>query len=389
MTEPFGTLNPSLRLLLGPGPSQVSPRVLRACATPLLGYMDPEYLVLMDETQELLRFVLETENEWTFCAPGTGMAGMEAALVNFLEPGDEIVVCVHGIFGERMVEISRRCGARVIRVDADWGTAIQPDQVAETLRSVKPKVVGIVHGETSTGVLQPMEEISQIVHRAGTLFLVDCVTTLGGIPVKVDEREIDVAYSATQKCLGAPPSLSPMSLSQAAVEVFKARKTPVQSFYLDAGQFWRYWGPERGYHQTGMINMIYALRETLLEIKEEGLEARFARHRTNQQALIAGLGAMGLSPLVQDPALRLPSLTTMMVPEGVDDRMARGRLLSEYGIEIGGGLGKFAGRAWRIGLMGYASQRANVMSFITALGDVLENRAVGEALAAAASVYEG
>jgi alanine-glyoxylate transaminase / serine-glyoxylate transaminase / serine-pyruvate transaminase len=387
MTLSYGTLNPSPRLLLGPGPSQMSPRVLRACATPLLGYLDPEYITLMDETQQLLRDVLQTRNECTVCAPGTGMAGMEAALINMLEPGEEVLICTHGVFGERMVDVAKRAGAKVTRVDAVWGTAVQPAQVAEALKTVKPKVVAIVHGETSTGVLQPLDEISALVHRAGALFLVDCVTSLGGIPVQVDARHIDIAYSATQKCIGAPPSLSPMTFGPAAVAAFKARKTPVQSFYLDLGQLWRYWGPERGYHQTGMINMIYALREALLEIKEEGLEARCARHRTNQQALLAGLQTMGIAPAVEDPALRLPSLTTAMVPEGADDKTIRARLLNEYGIEIGGGLGKFAGKAWRIGLMGYASQRANVMLLLTALGDLLKNEKVDEGLAAAAAVY--
>ncbi|MGM0399681.1 MAG: pyridoxal-phosphate-dependent aminotransferase family protein [Chloroflexota bacterium] len=388
MTEPFGMLNPSPRLLLGPGPSQISPRVLRACATPLLGYLDPEYVELMDETQQLMREVFDTENEWTVCAPGTGMAGMESAFINMLEPGDPVLICVLGIFGERMVEVATRCGAEVTRVDAEWGTAIQPEQVEEALQTVDPKVVAIVHAETSTGVLQPLDEISALTHEAGALFLVDCVTSLGGVPVKVDERNIDIAYSGTQKCLGAPPSLSPMTFSPAAVAAYEARETTVPSFYLDIGQIWRYWGPERGYHQTGMINMIYALREALLEIREEGLPTRYARHVENQQALIAGFEAMGLPLAVEDPEIRLPSLTTVMIPEGADDQTVRGKLLQEYGIEIGGGLGKFAGRAWRVGLMGYASQQSNVMLLLSALGDVLKNERVDEGLAAAASVYE-
>jgi alanine-glyoxylate transaminase/serine-glyoxylate transaminase/serine-pyruvate transaminase len=387
MTESYGTLSPTPRLLLGPGPSQIAPRVLRACATPLLGYLDPEYLTLMDQTQTLLRTVFQTENAWTMCVPGTGMAGMEAALINAFEPGDDIVICVNGVFGERMVNVAQRAGARVTRVDAEWGTAVQPDQVSEALRGVKAKVVAIVHAETSTGVLQPLEEISRVVHEAGALLLVDCVTSLGGIPVEVDARGIDIAYSGTQKCLGAPPSLAPLTMSAAAVEAFQARKTPVQSFYLDAGEIWRYWGPERAYHQTGMINMVYALREALLIIQEEGLEARFARHRQNQQALIAGLEAMGLQPAVADPALRLPSLTTVLVPDGADDQAVRGGLIAKYGIEIGGGMGKYAGKAWRIGLMGYGSQRSNVMLLLSALGDLLKNERVDEGLAAASAAY--
>jgi alanine-glyoxylate transaminase/serine-glyoxylate transaminase/serine-pyruvate transaminase len=387
MTEPFGTLQPSARLLLGPGPSQISPRVLRACATPLLGYLDPEYVALMDETQVLLREVFETEYEWTGCIPGTGMAGMEAAFINFLEPGEQVMICVQGVFGERMVEIARRCGAEVIRVDSEWGTATAPGKVEQALSQASPKIVALVHAETSTGVLQPLDEISTLVKDAGALFLVDCVTSLGGMPVKVDERHIDIAYSGTQKCLGAPPSLSPMTLSPAALMAYQTRASVVQSFYLDIGQIWRYWGPERAYHQTGMINMIYALREALLEIREEGLKARFARHRLNQQALMAGLEAMGLELAVEDPAIRLPSLTTVMIPEGIEDKSARSQLLGAYGIEIGGGLGKFAGKAWRIGLMGYASRQANVMLLLTALGDVLKNERIDEGLSAASAVY--
>jgi alanine-glyoxylate transaminase/serine-glyoxylate transaminase/serine-pyruvate transaminase len=387
MPQVFGPLSPSPRLLLGPGPSQISPRVLRACATPLLGYLDPEYVRMMDDVQVLLREVMETENEWTMCIPGTGMAGMEAALVNMLEPGDSVLVCVAGVFGERMVNVAQRAGAIVSRVDAEWGTAVRPEQVQDALRTVSPKVVCIVHAETSTGVLQPLAEIGRLVHEAGALFVVDCVTSLGGISVGVDAIGADVAYSGTQKCLGAPPSLSPITFNTAAVNAFKARKTAVQSFYLDAGQIWRYWGPDRAYHQTGMINMTYALREALVMVHEEGLEARWARHRQNQGALIAGAEAMGLEMAVKDPALRLPSLTTVMIPEGVSDQSIRNRLLDLYGIEIGGGLGKFAGKAWRVGLMGYASQRSNVMLLLAALGDLLKNERIDEGLAAAAAVY--
>jgi alanine-glyoxylate transaminase/serine-glyoxylate transaminase/serine-pyruvate transaminase len=387
MPQDYGPLSPSPRLLLGPGPSQISPRVLRACATPLLGYLDPEYVQMMDDVQVLLREVMETENEWTMCTPGTGMAGMEAALVNLLEPGDSVLVCVAGVFGERMVNVAQRAGAIVSRVDAEWGTAVRPEQVQEALRTVSPKVVCIVHAETSTGVLQPLAEIGRVVHASGALFVVDCVTSLGGISVGVDAIGADVAYSGTQKCLGAPPSLSPITFNAAAVSAFRARNTAVQSFYLDAGQIWRYWGPERAYHQTGMINMTYALREALVMIHEEGLEARWARHRQNQLALVAGAEAMGLEMAVKDPALRLPSLTTVMIPEGVSDQAIRNRLLDLYGIEIGGGLGKFAGKSWRVGLMGYASQRSNVMLLLAALGDLLKNERIDEGLAAAAAVY--
>jgi alanine-glyoxylate transaminase / serine-glyoxylate transaminase / serine-pyruvate transaminase len=388
MPDALRQLNPSPRLLLGPGPSQIAPRVLQACATPLLGYLDPEYVQMMDDVQVLLREVFETENEWTFCVPGTGMAGMEAALINVLEPGDPVLVCVAGVFGDRMANVAERCGAQVTRVDVEWGTAVPAEKVREALQSVQPKLVGIVHAETSTGVLQPLDEIDALAREAGALFLVDCVTSLGGVPVGVDAHGIDIAYSGTQKCLGAPPSLAPITFSPAAVEAFRARKTPVQSFYLDIGQIWRYWGSERAYHQTGMINMTYALREALLMIHEEGLEARFARHRRNQQALISGAQAMGLDPAVEDPAVRLPSLTTLRIPEGINEVAVRGRLLNDYGIEIGGGLGQLAGKVWRVGLMGYASQRSSVMLLLAALGDLLKNERVDEGLAAAAAVYD-
>ncbi|MHB1317448.1 MAG: pyridoxal-phosphate-dependent aminotransferase family protein [Anaerolineae bacterium] len=387
MPQAFGPLSPSPRLLLGPGPSQISPRVLRACATPLLGYLDLEYVQMMDDVQVLLREVMETQNEWTMCVPGTGMAGMEAALVNVLEPGDRVLICVAGVFGERMVNVAQRAGAVVSRVDAEWGTAVKPEQVEEALRTMAPKAVCIVHAETSTGVLQPLAEIGRLAHEAGALYIVDCVTSLGGMPVGVDAIGADVAYSGTQKCLGAPPSLSPITFNTTAAEAFRARKTAVQSFYLDAGQIWRYWGPERAYHQTGMVNMTYALREALVIIHEEGLDARFARHRQNQQALIAGAEAMGLDMAVKEPDLRLPSLTTVMIPEGVSDSAIRNQLLDLYGIEIGGGLGKFAGKAWRVGLMGYASQRANVMLLLSALGDLLKNERIDEGLAAASAAY--
>jgi len=387
MPYDLNPLDPSPRVLLGPGPSQISPRVLRACATPLLGYLDPEYLSMMDDVQVLLREVMETEHEWTMCVPGTGMAGMEAALVNVLEPGEPVLVCVAGVFGERMVNVAQRAGAVVSRVDAEWGTAIRPEQVEEALKRVSPKAVAVVHAETSTGVLQPLAEIGQLAHQAGALYIVDCVTSLGGVPVGVDAVGADIAYSGTQKCLGAPPGLAPIAFGNAAVDAYRARKSPVQSFYLDAGQIWRYWGPERAYHQTGMINMTYALREALLMIHEEGLQARWARHRQNQMALIAGVEAMGLELAVRDPALRLPSLTTIMIPEGISDQAVRTALLEAYGIEIGGGLGRFAGRAWRVGLMGYASQRANVMLLLAALGDLLKNERVDEGLAAAAATY--
>ncbi|MDH7568037.1 MAG: alanine--glyoxylate aminotransferase family protein [Armatimonadota bacterium] len=382
MQTAYGELCPPERLLLGPGPSNVDPRVLRALSTPLLGHLDPAFLAIMDETMELLRTVFQTRNRFTIPVSGTGSAGMEAALVNVLEPGDTAVVCVNGVFGERMCDVAARCGAEVTRVDAEWGRAIDPGAVASALRGKRPKVVAVVHAETSTGVLQPVAEIGALARQAGALFLVDTVTSLGGVPVCVDQWGADVVYSGTQKCLSCPPGLAPITFSERALEVVRARKTKVQSWYLDMTMIEKYWSGERLYHHTAPISMNYALREALRIVHEEGLEARFQRHRRNQEALLAGLEGMGLS-LFADPAHRLPSLTTVWVPEGVEDGVVRKRLLDEFHIEIGGGLGPVKGKIWRIGLMGYASRPASVLAVLSALERIL-GRSGGVAAAAEA-----
>jgi alanine-glyoxylate transaminase/serine-glyoxylate transaminase/serine-pyruvate transaminase len=385
----FRDIDPGARVLMGPGPSDVPARVLQALAAPCIGHLDPYFLTTMDETQRLLRYVFQTENEFTIPVSGTGSAGMETCFVNLVEPGDEVVVCVNGVFGTRMADIVRRLGARLVRVDAPWGRAIDPEAVRRAVRDRHPKVLAVVHAETSTGVCQPLEDLAAVARETGALFLVDTVTSLGGMPVSVDRLQIDAVYSGTQKCLSCPPGLSPISLSPAAIEVLRSRKSPVVSWYLDMGLVGSYWGGERKYHHTAPINMIYALREALRIVAEEGLEARFARHRLNHLALVAGLEAMGLKMVVPEGE-RLPMLNTVHIPAGADDKKVRGALLRDFGIEIGAGLGEFAGRAWRVGLMGHAARRKNVFLFLSALQTILKAEGVAVnhgALESAAAVY--
>jgi len=371
MATIYDELKPSPRILLGPGPSNVNSRVLKAMTTTMLGYMDPEFIKIMDETADMLRTVFGTKNSLTFPISGTGMSGMEAALCNVIEPDDEIIVCIKGFFAGRIADIIERVGGKPTIVEAEWGKIISPEKVEEALKKVKAKVVAIVHAETSTGILQPLDEISEIVHNHGALFLVDCVTSLGGQPVDLDRRCIDVAYSGTQKCLGGPPGLSPISFSEKAAEAIKNRKTKVQSFYFDVNLLERYWGGEqRSYHHTLSMTMVYSLREALRIVLEEGLEARYARHQRNADALKAGLTAMGLE-LVAQEGYRAPMLTTVAIPDGVSDVNIRKALLNEYGIEIGGGLGDFAGKAWRIGLMGESCTQSNVLLLLSILEKLL------------------
>jgi alanine-glyoxylate transaminase/serine-glyoxylate transaminase/serine-pyruvate transaminase len=382
-----GEFNPPERLLLGPGPSPVHPRVLRAMSAPLLGHLDPAFVQMMEEVKDLLRVVFATKNPLTIPISGTGSAGMEACLVNLLEPGDEVVVGVNGVFGTRMAEVAERAGASVRRVEAPWGNVIRPEQIEAALgNTTKPKLVAVVHAETSTGAWQPLPEIAKLAHDHGALVLADCVTSLGGAPVLIDEWGIDAAYSGTQKCLSCPPGLSPITFGARAVDVVKARKTKVQSWYLDLSLLAQYWGEERVYHHTAPISMNYALREALRIVVEEGLETRFTRHRKNHEALAAGLAPLGLS-LVAEAGHRLPMLNAVSVPDGVDEAKVRGRLLKENGIEIGGGLGPMKGKVWRIGLMGESSRRAHVLTVLAALEDALraEGRSVGAGAAVAAA----
>ncbi|MEM9595279.1 MAG: alanine--glyoxylate aminotransferase family protein [Acidobacteriota bacterium] len=382
-----GQISPSQRVLLGPGPSDVPARVLEALAKPTVGHLDPEYLDIMDATGAMLRRVFRTENPLTLAVSGTGSAGMEACVANLVEPGDTVIVCVQGVFGGRMAEVARRYGATVHTVEVPWGETVSVEQAQGALeRHPDAKVFGIVHAETSTGAHQPLEEISRRVHDAGALFLVDAVTSLGGMDLRVDDWRIDACYSGTQKCLSVPPGLSPVTFSPAALDVIQNRSSPVGSWYLDMSLISQYWGGERAYHHTAPINMSYALYEGLRIVLEEGIDARHARHLRNHRALRAGLEALGLHYI---PESTLTTLNAVHVPDGVDDARVRRRLLEEYGIEIGAGLGPFRGKAWRIGLMGHTSRRRNVMLVLTALDSILAAEGHGStgAIAAAADVY--
>jgi alanine-glyoxylate transaminase/serine-glyoxylate transaminase/serine-pyruvate transaminase len=368
----------------------VHPRVLAALGLPLLGHLDPEFVALMDETQGLLRAAFRTQNRLTMAVSGTGSAGMEAVVVNLIEPGDKMLVCVNGVFGGRMADVAGRAGAEVATIERPYGEVFDPEEVRAAVRRVGPKVVGIVQAETSTGAWQPLEEIARVAHEAGALIAVDAVTSLGGIPVEVDAWDLDAIYSGTQKCLSCPPGLAPVSFGPRAVEVINGRATKIQSWYLDMTMIARYWGSDRFYHHTAPISMNYALREALALVVEEGLEARFARHRANHLALKAGLAAMGLGYVTAE-GHQLPQLNCVRIPEGVDDLAVRKRLLQQWGIEIGGGLGPLKGQAWRIGLMGHGSRRVNVTLVLAALETCLRDlgRALepGAALAAASRAY--
>jgi len=370
MTSP-GQLNPSPRLLLGPGPSDVHPRVLAAMTTPLLGHLDPQFLQIMDETQSLLRQVYRTSNTLTFPIAATGMAGMEACLVNLLEPGDKMIVCVNGFFGTRMLDIAGRAGAVVTHLPKPWGQVFGLDPIREAVKSIRPKALGIVQAETSTGARQNLEGLGAICREFDVLLVVDAVTSLGCIPVNVDDWGIDAIYSCSQKGLGCPPGLSPASFSDRAVAAIQARKTKVQSWYLDLNMLANYWGGDRVYHHTAPISMIYALREGLRIALEEGLEERFARHERNHRVLKAGLAALGLKYIAVEGS-QLPQLNAVFLPEGIDDLAGRKLMLNDHGIEVGGGLGEFKGKAWRIGLMGYNSTPENVTRVLTALEQVME-----------------
>ncbi len=364
-------LNTSNRVLMGPGPSDAHPRVLNAMATPLIGHLDPEFVGIMDDIKTMTQLTFQTKNELTFVVSAPGSAGMETCLVNLLEPGDEAVICTHGVFGGRMVDIAERCGAKVIRIDAPWGEAIDPQQVKEVLKTCKPKLLAIVHAETSTGVLQPLEEISKMIHDVDALLVVDAVTSYCGTELKVDDWGIDAIYSGTQKCLSAPPGLSPVSFSDRAVTVLDKRKTKVQSWFLDLTLVKNYWsGANRTYHHTAPVSAMYALREAYRIVLEEGLENRWARHRENHFLLKDDLQELGIEFLVKE-GFRLPMLNSVIIPNGVDDIAVRRKLLNEYNIEIGGGLGNLAGKVWRIGLMGESSTPNHVNMLIAALKKIL------------------
>ena len=357
---------------MGPGPSNVAPTVYQAMAHPLVGHLDPAFIKMMEEIKEMLRAVFQTNNPMTFPVSGTGSAGMEFCFVNLLEPGDEVIVGVNGVFGTRMAEVAARCGARVTKIEAEWGRIIEPAQVAEALQKTRPKLVAIVHAETSTGALTPIEEISRLVHDAGALLLIDTVTSLGGCPVDIDGWKVDAVYSGTQKCLSCPPGLVPVSLSPRALEIATSRKTKVQSWYLDVNLLSSYWGEERVYHHTAPITMNYALHEGLRLALTEGLQNRWNRHRENHELLKAGLKELGLG-LASQEGHQLWQLNAVTVPAGADEAAVRKRLLAEFNIEVGAGLGPLKGKVWRVGLMGETSTRANVEKFLAALTQILKS----------------
>jgi alanine-glyoxylate transaminase/serine-glyoxylate transaminase/serine-pyruvate transaminase len=383
-------VSPPRRVLMGPGPSDVSPRVLAALAAPTVGHLDPYFLRIMDETQKMLRTVFRTTNELTLAVSGTGSAGMETCVVNLIEPGDRMLVCVNGVFGGRMADVATRAGADVTKIDRNFGEVFSPSEVSEAVKRVAPKVVGIVHAETSTGARQPLEEIAKAVHDAGALLLVDCVTSLGGIPVEVDAWQLDAVYSGTQKCLSCPPGLSPVTFGPRALAAIDQRRTKIASWYLDMTMVRNYWGQDRAYHHTAPINMNFGLHEALRIVLEEGLENRFARHARNHKALKAGLKALGIEYSVAEP-YQLPMLNSVLIPSGVDDLAVRKQLLGEFGIEIGGGLGPLKGKTWRIGLMGESSTASNVLLFLAALerclGGQKRNVNGGAGVAAANACY--
>ncbi len=358
------------RLLLGPGPSNAHPRVLQALSMRQVGHLDPKFIELMNENQELLRYAWQTDNQFTIPVSGTGSAAMEASLANTVEPGDVVLVGVNGYFGLRLVDMAGRYGGDVRQIEKPWGEVFSLDDLRAGLEQHRPAILALVHAETSTGARQPLEGVADLCREFNCLLLIDTVTSLGGVPLFLDEWGVDIAYSGSQKCLSCPPGIAPLTLGPRAVEKLNNRQTPVANWYLDMSLLSKYWGNERTYHHTAPINMNYALREALRLVAEEGLEARWARHQANAELFWEGLAEMGIECHVPHE-YRLPSLTTVRVPDGVDAKAVAGRLLREYNIEIAGGFGPLAGQIWRVGLMGFNSRPENVMLLLAALKEVL------------------
>lgn len=389
------SFHPPQRTLMGPGPSDVNPRILEALSRPTIGHLDPVFVAMMDEMKELLKYAFQTKNELTMPVSAPGSAGMETCFVNLVEPGDKVIVCQNGVFGGRMKENVERCGGTAVMVEDDWGKAVDPHKLEEALKAnPDAKVVAFVHAETSTGAQSDAKTLVEIAHKHDCLTIVDAVTSLGGTPVLVDEWHIDAIYSGTQKCLSCTPGLSPVSFSARALEKVRNRSSKVQSWFLDLNLVMGYWGGEgkRAYHHTAPINALYGLHEALVILKEEGLENAWARHTKHHQALRAGLEAMGLEFVVHAEQ-RLPQLNAVTIPEGVDDTAVRSSLLKDYSLEIGAGLGAMAGKVWRIGLMGHACNARNVYLCLNALDDVLGRMKApverGVAVAAAQRVLAG
>ncbi|MGD0403783.1 MAG: alanine--glyoxylate aminotransferase family protein [Candidatus Acidiferrales bacterium] len=393
MTEIIGELLPPARLMMTPGPSCMDPRVYRAMSAPLVGHMDPWFIEMMNDVQVLLRRVFQTKNRVTYPVSASGSGGIEAAVLNPLEEGDECIVCVNGMFSERMAVIAERSPAKVIRVEGELGRTVDPEDVRRAGKGKKIKFVGLAQGETSTGVVQRLENFRKVADELGALLIVDTVASLAGIPLNVDREGIDICFSGTQKAISAPPGMAPITINSRVEDLIRARKTPVESWYFDFTPIMTMWGSERTYHHTPPISLIYGLREALRIVLEEGLEARWERHLRNQQALIAGIEAMELELFVSNPADRLVTVTAVKIPSGLEDGKVRQQLLNEFNIEIAGGIGKTKGKIWRVGLMGYSSQNTNVLLFLAALEKVMldQGRRVpaGAGVAAAIRSYQG
>ena len=370
-TQSIGELAPPNRLMLTPGPSSMDPRVYRALAAPLVGHLDPWFKGCMEDTQVLLRQIFQTENRLTMPLSASGSGGIEASVVNTLEEGDEAIICVNGIFSERMAVIAGHTAAKVTKVEAPYGKAVDAEDVRRAGKGKKIKIVGLAQGETSSGVLTQIADFRKVADEIGALLVVDTVASLAAVPLHVDRERVDICFSGTQKAISAPPGMSPITVSPRAEEVFRTRKTKVQSWYFDLSTAMNYWGKERLYHHTPPVSLIYALREAMRIVMEEGLEVRWERHRVNQLALIAGIEAMGLELLVKKPAERLPTVTAVMIPDGIDDAKVRNQLLEEFNIEIAGGLGPLKNKIWRVGLMGHCSQKPYVLLFLAAMEKVL------------------
>ncbi len=366
----FPKIDPPKRLLLGPGPSPVSPEVREAMSRPVLGHLDPIFLRIMDETMSMLREVFRTGNRLTLPMSGTGSAGMETCLVNLVEPGDEVLIGVCGVFGTRMVDVAERCGARVDTVKADWGSIIDPELFRRALAGKKYKITAVVHAETSTGVLQPLEEISRMVHEQDGLFLVDAVTSLGGAALHLDQWGIDACYSGSQKCLSCPPGLSPVSFNERALEAMRRRRQKVQSWYLDLSMIEKYWGSERLYHHTAPISMNYALHEAMRAVVGEGMEACWSRHQEVHREFLREMTSLGIEPHVAE-GQRAPMINAIRIPSAADDAEVRRRLYEEFNIEIGAGLGVLKGKIWRVGLMGHGARKESVAALAEALRTIL------------------
>jgi alanine-glyoxylate transaminase / serine-glyoxylate transaminase / serine-pyruvate transaminase len=391
MNDPMEEVYPPTRLMLTPGPSCISQRVYRAMTMPLVGHVDPWFTEFMGGVQELMRRIFQTQNHITFPISASGTGGIETAVINVLEPGDEAIVCVNGVFSARMAEIADRTGAKIHRVLAPYGRTVDPDDVRRAGQGRKIKFVGLAHGETSTGVVTKIEPFRKVADELGALLVVDSVATLAGVPLDVDRQRIDICFSGTQKAISAPPGMSPITVNTRVEDLLRSRKTKVQSWYFDLTTVMNYWGKERTYHHTPPVPLIYALHEAMRIVLEEGLEASWERHRQNQAALIAGLEAMGIRLFVENPEMRLPTVTAVWIPAAIDGVKTRQRLLNEFNIEIAGGLGEVKSTTWRIGLMGYSSQRANVLLFLESLERVLLDQGmklpVGAGIAGAAAVY--